>query len=215
MGAPIVAVSPFTRPFNYLMSRFAKRVTHTIPQKGEITLEELSEAVDIAQPNATEEKKILKGIVNLPMTTVKKIMRPRVEVVAIDMEFTNEDVIKLASECGYSRLPVYNEDLDDIKGFLYIKDMLNYLLEKNPDKYIWKEYVREAYFVPVSKKVSDLLEEFRAKKIHLAVVVDEYGGTEGIVTLEDILEEIVGEIVDESDFKELNEIKSVNKLKNQ
>ena len=142
-------------------------------------------------------------------------MRPRVEVVAIDMEFTNEDVIKLASECGYSRLPVYNEDLDDIKGFLYIKDMLNYLLEKNPDKYIWKEYVREAYFVPESKKVSDLLEEFRAKKIHLAVVVDEYGGTEGIVTLEDILEEIVGEIVDESDFKELNEIKSVNKLKNQ
>ncbi len=213
MSAPIVALSPFTKPFNFLMSRFAQRVTHTMPQKGEITLEELSEAVDIAQPNASEEKKILKGIVNLPMTTVKKIMRPRVEVVAIDMEFTNEDVIKLASECGYSRLPVYNEDLDDIKGFLYIKDMLNYLLEKEPDKYIWKEYIREAYFVPESKKISDLLEEFRTKKIHLAVVVDEYGGTEGIVTLEDILEEIVGEIVDESDFKELSEINSVNKLK--
>lgn len=211
MSAPIVLLSPFTRPFNYLMSRFAQRVTHNIPQKGEITLEELAEAVDIASPNASEEKKILKGIVNLPNTHVKKIMKPRVEVIAIDMELTNDDVIKLASDCGYSRLPVYNEDLDDIKGFLYIKDMLNYLLEVNPDKYSWKKYIREAYFVPESKKVNDLLEEFRAKKIHLAVVVDEYGGTEGIVTLEDILEEIIGEIVDESDFKELNEL---NKLKN-
>ena len=210
MSAPIVMLSPFTKPFNYLMSRFAQRVTHTMPQKGEITLEELSEAVDIANVNATEEKRILKGIVNLPNTSVRKVMKPRVDVVAIDMEFTNDDVIALASKCGFSRLPVYNEDLDDIKGFLYIKDMLNYLLESNTSEFSWKSYIREAYFVPESKMVNDLLEEFRAKKIHLAVVVDEYGGTEGIVTLEDIIEEIVGEIVDESDFEELN---TLNKIK--
>ena len=210
MSAPIIMLSPFTKPFNYLMSRFAQRVTHTMPQKGEITLEELSEAVDIANVNATEEKRILKGIVNLPNTSVRKVMKPRVDVVAIDMEFTNDDVIALASKCGFSRLPVYNEDLDDIKGFLYIKDMLNYLLESNTSEFSWKSYIREAYFVPESKMVNDLLEEFRAKKIHLAVVVDEYGGTEGIVTLEDIIEEIVGEIVDESDFEELN---TLNKIK--
>jgi CBS domain containing-hemolysin-like protein len=187
------------------MKKLTSKISDNLESKGEVTLEELSEAVDIATPSTSQEKKILKGIVKLPTTSVEKIMKPRVDVVAIDIDATNEDVIKLANECGFSRLPVYQEDLDDIKGFLYIKDMLPYLVDKSGE-FNWKDHIREAYYVPESKKINDLLEEFRQKKMHLAVVVDEYGGTDGIVTLEDILEEIVGEIVDESDFKELDEL---------
>ncbi|MEG0890379.1 MAG: CNNM domain-containing protein [Bacteroidales bacterium] len=211
MSIPIIFLSPITKPFNYLMSRFASKVTHNIPLRGEITLKELSDAVDIATTSASAEKMILKGIVNLPTTDVRKIMKPRVDVVALDINLNNEDVIKIATNCGFSRLPVYDEDLDDIKGFLYIKDMLPYLLKFNKEKFSWREHIREAYYVPESKKINDLLEEFRNKKMHLAVVVDEYGGTDGIVTLEDILEEIVGEIVDESDFNELTELNKINK----
>lgn len=203
MSRPLVILSPITKPFNTLMSLFTNRFSN-IPLRSDVTLNDLAQAVDIATPSEGEEKKILKGIVMLPTTDVCKIMKPRVDVVALDIEMSNEEVIKIATECGYSRLPVYQENLDDIKGFLYIKDVLPWLLEEKSD-FNWKNYIREAYFVPESKKINDLLEEFRNKKMHLAVVVDEYGGTDGIVTLEDILEEIVGEIVDESDFVELGQ----------
>ncbi len=205
MAMPISALFPIAKPFNKLMTNFTNKLSDRFDQRGDVTLEELSEAVDIATSTASEEKKMLKGIVKLPTIRVEKIMKPRVDVVAIDMESTNEEVIKIANECGFSRMPVYQEDLDDIKGFLYIKDMLPYILGKQPD-FDWKNHIREIYFVPESKKINDLLEEFRNKKMHIAVVVDEYGGTDGIVTLEDILEEIVGEIVDESDFEELEEL---------
>ena len=204
MSAPIIFLGPVTRPFNWLMSKFTNRLTN-ISLRSDVTLNDLAQAVDIATPSASQEKKILKGIVMLPTTDVCKIMKPRVDVVALDIEMTNEEVISTATECGYSRLPVYQENLDDIKGFLYIKDILPYLMADN-NSFKWQDYIRDAYYVPESKKINDLLEEFRSKKIHLAVVVDEYGGTDGIVTLEDILEEIVGEIVDESDFSELEEI---------
>ncbi len=204
MAMPISALFPVTKPFNKLMTGFTNKISDKFGTHGEVTLDELSQAVDIAAP-AAGEKKILKGIVKLPTISVEKIMKPRVDVVAIDIDSTNEDVIRIANECGFSRLPVYQEDLDDIKGFLYIKDMLPYIADRTKP-FNWKEHIREAYYVPESKKINDLLEEFRNKKMHLAVVVDEYGGTDGIVTLEDILEEIVGEIVDESDFDELNEL---------
>ncbi len=205
MAFPISALFPITKPFNKMMVKFTSKLSENLGSRGDVTLEELSEAVDIATPTASQEKKMLKGIVKLPTISVEKIMKPRVDVVAIDIESSNEDVIKLARECGFSRLPVYQEDLDDIKGFLYIKDMLPYIVHMQ-EEFDWKNHIREAYFVPESKKINDLLEEFRNKKMHLAVVVDEYGGTDGIVTLEDILEEIVGEIVDESDFEELEEL---------
>ena len=205
MAFPISALYPVTKPFNKMMSKFTSRLSENMGGKGDVTLEELSEAVDIATPSTSQEKKMLKGIVKLPTISVEKIMKPRVDVVAIDIDSTNEEVIKIARECGFSRLPVYQEDLDDIKGFLYIKDMLPYIAGM-ADDFSWKDHIRDAYFVPESKKINDLLEEFRNKKMHLAVVVDEYGGTDGIVTLEDILEEIVGEIVDESDFEELEEL---------
>lgn len=206
MSRPLLLLSPLTLPFNFCMSRFARRLKLEPSLSGAVTLADLSEAVDMTTSQASEEKKILKGIVSLPITDVRKIMKPRVEVVAIDLKLTNEQVIKVATECGFSRLPVYEEDLDHIKGFLYIKDMLPYLREdagESADPFGWHQYIREAYYVPENKKTDDLLEEFRDQKIHLAVVVDEYGGTDGIVTLEDILEEIVGEIVDETDFREL------------
>jgi gliding motility-associated protein GldE len=205
MAFPLSTLYPVTRPFNKMMSKFTSRLSENMGGKGDVTLEELSEAVDIATETASPEKKMLKSIVKLPTISVEKIMKPRVDVVAIDIDSTNEEVVKIARECGFSRLPVYQEDLDDIKGFLYIKDMLPYIVDRTKP-FNWKGHIREAYFVPESKKINDLLEEFRNKKMHLAVVVDEYGGTDGIVTLEDILEEIVGEIVDESDFEELNEL---------
>ena len=202
MSRPLIFIAPVTKPFNFLMSKFTNRFSN-IHSKSDVTLTDLAQAVDIATPTASEEKKILKGIVKLPTTDVCKIMKPRVDVVALDIEMTNSEVIKVATECGYSRLPVYSENLDDIKGFLYIKDILPYLLDNN--SFNWKNHIREAYFVPESKKINDLLEEFKDKKMHLAVVVDEYGGTDGIVTLEDILEEIFGEILDEGDVEDLNE----------
>lgn len=205
MAYPISMLFPVAKPFNFLMSKFTSKISGNLESKGDVTLEELSEAVDIAAPTVEQEKKILKGIVKLPVTSVEKIMKPRVDVVAIDIDSTNEEVIRIAKECGFSRLPVYQEDLDDIKGFLYIKDMLPYLVSE-PGGFNWKDHIREAYYVPESKKINDLLEEFRNKKMHLAVVVDEYGGTDGIVTLEDILEEIVGEIVDETDSEELENL---------
>jgi gliding motility-associated protein GldE len=205
MAFPLSTLYPVTRPFNKMMSKFTSRLSENMGGKGDVTLEELSEAVDIATETASPEKKMLKSIVKLPTISVEKIMKPRVDVVAIDIDSTNEEVVKIARECGFSRLPVYQEDLDDIKGFLYIKDMLPYIAGM-ADDFNWKDHIRDAYYVPESKKINDLLEEFRNKKMHLAVVVDEYGGTDGIVTLEDILEEIVGEIVDESDFEELEEL---------
>lgn len=204
MSGPLIFLGPVTRPFNWLMSKITDKLNN-IHTHSDVTLNDLAQAVDIATPSASQEKKILKGIVMLPTTDVCKIMKPRVDVVALDIEMDNKQVIDTAIECGYSRLPVYQEDLDDIKGFLYIKDVLPYLMDSNKT-FKWQDYIREAYFVPESKKINDLLEEFRSKKMHLAVVVDEYGGTDGIVTLEDILEEIVGEIVDESDFEELEEL---------
>lgn len=211
MSRPLIFVAPLTKPFYWLMSKFTNRFSN-IHGKSDVTLTDLEQAVEIATPSASEEKKILKGIVKLPTTDVCKIMRPRVDVIALDIEMSNEEVIKIATECGYSRLPVYKEDLDDIKGFLYIKDVLPFLLDNT--SYNWKKHIREAYFVPESKKINDLLEEFRNKKMHLAVVVDEYGGTDGIVTLEDILEEIFGEILDEGDVEDLNEAKLTNNYNN-
>ena len=211
MCRPLVFVSPVTKPFSWLMSKFTNKFSN-IHNKADVTLTDLAEAVDIATPTASEEKKILTGIVKLPTTNVRKIMKPRVDVVALDIEMNNSEVIRIATECGYSRLPVYKEDLDDIKGFLYIKDVLPFLMDKT--SFNWKNHIREAYFVPESKKINDLLEEFRSKKMHLAVVVDEYGGTDGIVTLEDILEEIIGEILDEGDVEDLNEAKLANKYNN-
>lgn len=210
MSGPLSFLTPGAAPLNKLMTLFTKNVDAGISQDVEDDpYKYLSGAVEMTIPANPEQKKILKRILSLPKKNVTEVMKPRVEVVTLNMEMSNEDVIKVATECGFSRLPVYKDSLDDVRGFLYIKDMLPFLLSsdaaQNPDrtpsakKFDWRSHIREAYFVPESKKTIDLLEEFREQKKHLAIVVDEYGGMDGIVTLEDILEEIVGEITDESD----------------
>lgn len=188
-------------PLNQILSIFSSRLRETREERDAHSMEEFTEVEDATDMEEVEEKKLLKGIVGLSNTRVFQIMKPRVEIVSIDMDMSSQQVINRAIECGFSRLPVYKDSPDNIKGFLYIKDLVRYLKGDTMD-FDWHKHIREAYFVPGSKKINDLLEEFRHKKMHLALVVDEYGGTDGIVTLEDILEEIVGEISDETDKNE-------------
>ena len=199
MAAPLAIMGKITHPLNRVMVYLSGKISRNLtPLRSSFSFEELSQAVDITGVAEVEEKRILKSIVSFVATDVRKIMKPRVEVSAIEMEYTFEEVKRMVIESGYSRLPVYEESMDNIKGFLFVKDLLPHFHSLNP-RFDWHTLIRTAYFVPESKKINDLLEEFREKKIHLAVVVDEYGGTEGVVTLEDILEEIVGEISDEGD----------------
>ena len=142
----------------------------------------------------------MEGIVNFGNFDVKQVMRPRIDVFALNQEESFKDVLEKVVEKGYSRVPVYNEKIDTISGVLYIKDLLPHIHLKNFD---WVSLLREPYFVPENKKLDDLLVEFQSKRIHLAVVVDEYGGTSGVVSLEDVIEEIVGEISDEFDDDDL------------
>ncbi len=158
---------------------------------------DLSDALDLTTGVVTEEKKILKSIVKFSQTEVNEIMRPRTDVIAIDLETEIPRLMETINSSGYSRIPVYSETLDNIKGILYVKDILPYI--NTTRDFIWQSMIRPPYYVPGAKKINVLLQEFREKKNHLAIVVDEYGGTEGIITLEDILEEIVGDITDESD----------------
>ncbi len=166
-----------------------------------LSLDDLSEAFEASDLQLQEDRKILQGIVKFGNTDVKEIMRPRVDVVTIDIQTRFSDLIQFIMENGYSRLPVVNQTFDSVKGILYIKDILPHLNKK--DDFDWTSLMRKAFFVPETKMLDDLLEEFRRDKNHLAIVVDEYGGTSGIISLEDILEEIVGEITDEMDEEEI------------
>lgn len=153
------------------------------------------------EENASEEEhRILEGIVKFGNTDVRQIMRPRLEVVAISCELTMPEVLNVILEAGYSRIPVYETSFDNVIGILYIKDLLPFL---NDEQYDWTPLVRKPFFVPENKKIDDLLKEFQGMKMHMAVVVDEYGGANGLVTLEDVLEEIVGDITDEFDDDEI------------
>lgn len=143
---------------------------------------------------------MLSGIVNFVNTEVAEIMRPRIDIVAVDIKSSYEQVRSVIIESGYSRIPVYDEDLDNIKGALYVKDLLPHLNCGN--EFGWQQLLRKIYFVPKHKKIDDLLRDFQENKIHVAIVVDEYGATQGLISLEDILEEVVGEISDESDQEE-------------
>ena len=169
-------------------------------------MDQLSKALELTEDAEINDKKdILEGIVRFSNIAAIDIIRPRINVIALDIKDSFEHVKDIVIEHGYSRLPVYHENLDTIEGVLYVKDLLAHLKEK--DNFSWQSLLRPAYFVPETKKINDLLEEFQSKKVHLAIVVDEYGGTSGIVTMEDILEEIVGEINDEYDEKEETYIK--------
>lgn len=168
-------------------------------QQIEVSAEEISKALDITEHESKEEeRRILRSIVEFGNTDVKEIMKSRVAISAIDKETTFADLLKIIVSNGYSRIPVFEGQIDKIMGVLYIKDLLPHLNEKG--NFNWVKLCRNPYFIPETKMINDLLKEFQAKKNHLAIVVDEYGGTSGLVTLEDVLEEIVGEINDEFDI---------------
>ncbi|MEE9362530.1 MAG: gliding motility-associated protein GldE [Cellulophaga sp.] len=171
-------------------------------QKSNLSIDHLSQALELASEGDTtkDEQKILKGIVSFGNTDTKQVMRPRIDIFAIDSEMKYLEVIEEVMKNGYSRIPVFSENIDTILGVLYVKDLLPYIDRKT---FNWMSLIREPYFVPENKKLDDLLLEFQEKKNHLAIVVDEYGGTSGIVTLEDIIEEIVGDISDEFDDEDL------------
>lgn len=167
----------------------------------QISINDLSDALELTSDDLREDEKILKGILNFGNINVSAIMCPRIDVTAVDIRMRFKDIIPVIIESGFSRIPAYSESFDNVKGILYAKDVLPYI--NNPGSFKWQTLLRPPYFVPETKKINDLLKEFQVNKIHMAIVIDEYGGTAGIITLEDILEEIVGEITDESDDEEV------------
>ncbi|PCI09507.1 MAG: magnesium/cobalt efflux protein [Flavobacteriaceae bacterium] len=194
-----VLSTPLSKPLLGLNNMVEKRLGQ---KKSSFSVEKLSQALELTSDNATtdEEQKILEGIVSFGRTETVQIMKPRTDVFAISDDDTYKNVLSEIVKKGYSRNPVYHENIDSIVGVLYAKDLLPHLSKTN---FKWQSLIREPIFVPENKKLDDLLKEFQEKKIHLAVVVDEYGGTSGIVTLEDIIEEIVGDITDEFDDEDL------------
>ncbi len=187
-------------PLSMFLVSSTSFIDKRIKRKGhDVSLTELGAAIEITSASSTpeEDRKILKGIVKFSDIEVKEIMRPRIDVTSVEIKMSFDDLMKTILNSGYSRIPVYEDTFDNVRGILYIKDLLPYL--EQPAAISWPDLLRPAFFVPENKRINDLLQEFREKKIHLAIVVDEYGGTSGMVTLEDIIEEIVGEINDEFD----------------
>lgn len=203
MAFPLQALRIFLYPLSILLTSGTGIINKRLSNSEQnVSMDELSQAIEEASDDLTDEKEMLEGIVNFSNIQVKEIMKPRMNIVALDYGYSMEKVIGVIVESGYSRLPVYEDDFDNIRGILYVKDLLPYINLKQKQDFNWQQLIREFYFVPESKIISELLEEFQQKKIHMAIVIDEYGGTSGLVTLEDILEEIVGEITDESDVEE-------------
>ena len=209
MASPLTVLSYLFRPLSALLINSTSIISKKVAKKDSISIDQLSKALELTKDSEiNEENDILEGIVRFSNIYAIDIIQPRINIIAIDEEDSFKHIRELIIEHGYSRLPVYKDNLDTIVGILYIKDLLAHLQED--DHFQWQSLIRPAYFVPETKKINDLLEEFQTKKVHLAIVVDEYGGTSGIVTMEDILEEIVGEINDETDEKEKTYIKIKN-----
>lgn len=172
-------------------------------QKSNISVDQLSQALELTstEDTSSEEQKILEGIVSFGNTDTKQVMSPRIDIFALEIEETFAEIYAKIVDKGYSRIPVYRESIDHIEGILFVKDLIPHINKKEFD---WNQLMREPFFVPENKKLDDLLKEFQSKKSHLAIVVDEYGGTSGLVSLEDVIEEIVGDISDEFDDENLN-----------
>lgn len=187
------------RPLAVLLVNLSNQVDRRIERRGyKLSVEELSQAVELTGASATvEEKEILKSIVNFSNLNARQVMRARLDISALTDDLPFSELITQINASGYSRVPVYKESLDQVEGILYIKDLLPYIHED--DSFQWQSLLRPVFFIPENKKVDDLLQDFQKRRVHMAIVVDEYGGTRGLVTLEDIIEEIFGEINDEFD----------------
>ena len=207
-AAPVIMVlRKVFAPLSALLVRSSVIVNKCVAKRNyNISVDELSQALELTDKNEiSEESNILEGIIRFGGETAKEVMTSRLDMVDLEITSTFKEVLDCVVENGYSRVPVYEDSRDNIKGILYIKDLLPYL--KKGDDFQWQYLIRPAYFVPETKMIDDLLRDFQANKIHIAIVVDEFGGTSGIVTMEDIIEEIVGEINDEYDEEEHSYVK--------
>jgi gliding motility-associated protein GldE len=194
-----VLLSPLSLPMRSITIAIHNKLGK---QKSNLSVDQLSQALSLTSEEHTtkEEQKILEGIVSFGNTDTKQVMRPRIDIFALSVDQKYTEIMQEIVENGYSRIPVYRENIDKIEGILYVKDLLPFIDRKQFD---WTTLLREPFFVPENKKLDDLMAEFQDKKVHLAVVVDEYGGTSGLISLEDIIEEIVGDISDEFDDEDL------------
>ena len=198
IALPLTVLKNIFKPLSWVLITVSNRINRN--SKTNISIDELSSAIEITSTQSIEEQKILSGIVNFVNTEVTEIMKSRLDMVVIDDSYTIEQVQQIIIKSGYSRLPVYHESIDNITGILYVKDLLPHV---PADKdFEWQTLCRKPYFVSEYKKINDLMLEFKRDRVHLAIVVDEYGSTLGLVSLEDILEEVVGDISDESDRDE-------------
>ena len=204
MSKPVQVLNTLLTPLSYPLINLTNIVERSLGSKSNIfSVETLSQALELTSKGATtkDEQKILEGIVSFGNTETVQIMKPRIDIFALSDDETYEAVLEKILKNGYSRNPVYHENIDTIIGVLYAKDLLAHL---NKETFKWQRLLRDPLFVPENKKLDDLLAEFQEKKNHLAIVVDEYGGTSGLVTLEDVIEEIVGDINDEFDEDDLS-----------
>jgi len=199
MAQTLYVFSIILSPLSSFLLAISNVIERRIEKKGySLSVDELHQALEITSENTTtEEKDILKGIVNFGTLTVRQVMQSRMDLTAVDITMDFHELMDKINKSGYSRIPVYRETVDHIEGILYIKDLLNHI-DKEED-FEWQKLIRKALFVPEYKKVDSLLKDFKNKRVHMAIVVDEYGGTSGLVTLEDLIEEIIGEINDEFD----------------
>ena len=197
---PLLVLRWVFYPLSYILVRTSSRISEKAAHRSELSLDELADAVDMTQSTSREEHEMLSGIVNFANTEVQEILKQRVDITAIELTEGYARVKRVIIESGFSRIPVYDGEVDNIRGTLYVKDLLPYI--DHGDDFAWQRLIRKAYFVPEHKKINDLLAEFQSNKVHMAIVVDEYGSTLGLVSLEDVIEEIVGEISDESDVVE-------------
>jgi magnesium and cobalt exporter, CNNM family len=192
--------SKIFKPAIFVLLGISNVIEKRFKAKGyKVTRGDLEQALEMTSQgiDTEEEKEILKGILNFSSVSVRQIMKSRMDIIALDIEENYSKVLKQMKESGYSRIPVFKETMDQIKGILYIKDLIPHL--KKGNDFYWQNLIRPAFFVPESKKIDDLLRNFQNKRVHIALVVDEYGGTAGLVTMEDVIEEIVGEFNDEYD----------------
>lgn len=204
LARPVSVMIKALKPLSLLLVKSTNFIDKRIKKKEyNISMDEISDALEITKHDISreEDRKILKSIVKFGDIDVKEIMKSRLDITAISYDINFTEVLKSVTECGFSRIPIYKDSIDNISGIIYIKDLLPHL--NKTQSFLWQNLIRQPYFVPESKKINDLLQELKARKIHMAIVVDEFGGTSGIVTLEDIIEEIVGEINDEFDSDEL------------
>lgn len=202
-SAPFLRIADYLLwPISWLLMNMDNFVEKRITKKGaQLTVNNLQQALETAVNSSEEEKVILKGIVNFGTLSAKQVMQPRLDITAFDIASDFHELMNRINKSGHSRVPVYRETIDKIEGVLYIKDLLPYL--DNKEDFEWQPLLRPGFFIPEGKKIDDLLRDFQEKRVHMAIVVDEYGGTSGLITLEDIIEEIVGEINDEFDNDEI------------